>query len=134
MVDLMHRSCGYRQWDMTDIPYPHAISAILFNGSKPKDYLHKYFSVEIYKKAYDPMIFLMPSQDQWVKTNQNAIKPLDYRAAPGRPKKTRRRGPNQPRNPNTIIEGGVVMRCSKCKEAGHNTRTCPRRSRQAATT
>jgi hypothetical protein len=69
VVDLTHRSCRCRQWDMTGIPCPHVISAILFNGSKPEDYLHEYFSVEMYKRAYDPMIFPMTSQDQWVRTN-----------------------------------------------------------------
>jgi hypothetical protein len=119
---------------MTGIPCPHAIFAILFNSSKPEDYLHKYFSVEMYKKAYDLMIFLMPSQDQWVRTSQDAIEPPDYRNAPGRPKKIKRMRPNEPRNPNAIKKGGVVMRCLKCKEVGHNTRTCPKRSRQVATT
>ena len=119
---------------MTGIPCPHAISAILFNSLKPKDYLHEYFSVEMYTKAYDPMIFPMPSQDQWVRTNQDAIEPPDYIATLGKPKKIRRRGPDEPRNPNAIRKGGVVTRCSKCREAGHNTRTCPRRSRQAVIT
>jgi hypothetical protein len=49
---------------MIGIPCPHAISAILFNGSKLKDYLHEYFNVEMYKRAYDPMIFPILSQDQ----------------------------------------------------------------------
>ena len=49
---------------MTGITCPYTIFVILFNGSKPEDYLHEYFSVEMYIKAYDPMIFIMPSQDQ----------------------------------------------------------------------
>jgi hypothetical protein len=60
-----------------------------------------------------------------VRTNQDVIQPLDYRVALGKPKKIMRRGLNEPRNPNAIRKGGVVMRCSKCREHGHNTRTCP---------
>jgi hypothetical protein len=119
---------------MIGIPCPHVISAILFNGSKPEDYLHEYFSVEMYKRAYDPIIFPMTSQDQWVRTNQDAIEPLDYKVALGRPKNIRRRRPDEPRNPNAIRKDGVVMRCSKCREARHNTRTCLKRSTQANTT
>jgi len=64
VVDLMHRTCGCRQWDMTGIPCPHAISAILYHAAEPEQYLHRYYSVESYKKAYNPMIYPVPSEDQ----------------------------------------------------------------------
>jgi hypothetical protein len=51
MVDLMHRSCGCRQLDMSSIPCPHAISSILYNSTKLEQYLHQYSNVENYKKA-----------------------------------------------------------------------------------
>jgi hypothetical protein len=64
VVDLAHRTCGCMQLDMTGIPCPPAISAILHNSSKPEQYLHQYYSVENYRKAYDPMIYPVPSEDQ----------------------------------------------------------------------
>jgi len=66
VVDLAHHTCGCMQWDMTGIPCPHAILAILHNSSKPEQYLHQYYSVENYIKAYNPMIYPVPSEDQWV--------------------------------------------------------------------
>ena len=30
-VDMKKRHCNYRKWDMTGIPYAHAISCIFFN-------------------------------------------------------------------------------------------------------
>jgi hypothetical protein len=97
VVDLTHHTCGCMQWDMTGIPCPHAISAILHNSSKPEQYLHQYYSVENYKKAYDPMIYLVPSEDQWVKTGQDEVDPPIIRSTPRRPKKIRRRGPDEPK-------------------------------------
>jgi hypothetical protein len=63
VVDLTHKTCGCREWDMIGIPCPHAISAILFNSTNPADYLHDYFSVEMYKRAYAPMIFPILSEE-----------------------------------------------------------------------
>jgi len=50
VVDLMHRTCGCRQWDMTGIPYPHAISTILYHSTKPEQYLHRYYSVRVTRR------------------------------------------------------------------------------------
>jgi hypothetical protein len=131
VVSLTDRVCGCRQWDMTGIPCPHAISAILYHSAKPEQYLHPYYSVENYKMAYDPMIYPVPSEDQWVRTGQDEVHPPVIRATPGRPKKLRRRGPDEPRNPHCMRKGGVSMRCSKCRTVGHNARTCPRRKRKS---
>jgi hypothetical protein len=75
------------------------------------------------------MIYLVPSEDQWLRTGQDEVDPPTVRATPGRPKKVRRRGSDEPRNPHCMRKGGVTMRCSKCRAAGHNARTCPRRQR-----
>jgi hypothetical protein len=84
-------------------------------------------SVENLKKAYNPMKYPVPSEDQWVRIGQDKMDPPVVKAVPGRPKKVRRRGLDEPRNPYFIRKGGVIMRCSKCKSVGHNTRTCPKR-------
>jgi hypothetical protein len=49
----------------------------------------------------------------------------------GRPRKVRRRGPEEPLNQNCIRKGGVRMRCSKCRGVGHNSRKCPRNKIEA---
>jgi hypothetical protein len=45
---------------------------------------------------------------------------------PGRPRKVRIRGLEEPLNQYRMRKGGVRMRCSKCRGVGHNSRTCPR--------
>ena len=35
VVDLSTRSCSYKVWDLTGIPYKHAVSTIYTNREKP---------------------------------------------------------------------------------------------------
>jgi hypothetical protein len=108
VVDLTHYSYGCRQWDMTGIPCPHTIFAILYNFSRPKQYLHQYYSIENYKKAYDLMIYPMLSEDQWVRTGQDELDLPVVRVAPSRPKKVRKRVPDEPRNPYCMRKSGEL--------------------------
>jgi hypothetical protein len=64
VVDLHKKTCGCTQWEMTGIPCGHAVSAILFDCGEPEDYVHEYYSLEMYKKAYVPLIYPMPSEEQ----------------------------------------------------------------------
>jgi hypothetical protein len=129
VVDLRNKTCGCRQWEMTDIPCAHAICAILFDCREPKDYAHEYYSLEMYKKAYAPLIYPMPSEEQWVRAiGHDILEPPRPRVAPGRPRKLRMRGPGEskdPKNPDRMRKFGARMRCSKCRVLGHNKRACP---------
>jgi hypothetical protein len=53
------------------------------------DYVDEYCTVEMYKKAYDKIVYYMPREDQWIKTNYDKVDPPEYEIPPGRPKKLR---------------------------------------------
>lgn len=125
VVNLIRRTCGCRQWDVTGIPCAHAISAIWYDNANPEDYVDDAYTVEMYKKAYDEIVYPMPGEDHWIKTNYEKIDPPLYRIQPGRPKKVRIRGPEEPKNPYRMRKGGIIMRCSRCRATGHNAKTCP---------
>jgi hypothetical protein len=131
VVNLLNRTCGCRQWDMTGIPCAHAVSAIWYFNANPEDYVDEWYTIEMYKKAYDEIVYPMPGEAQWVRTSGEHVDPPLNRIQPGRPRKVRRRGPEEPVNQNRIRKGGVIMRCSKCRRVGHNTRTCPRNRTEA---
>jgi len=126
VVNLVRRTCGCRQWDMTGIPCAHAICAIWIDGVEPVDYVSDWYTVDMLKKAYEPVVYPMPGEEQWTKTNGEHVDPPMSRIQPGRPRTLRTRGPDEPRNQYRIRKGGVVMRCQRCKVIGHNVRTCPR--------
>ncbi len=132
VVDLEKKTCNCRQWDMTGIPCAHAVSAILFHEGNIEDFVDHYYSKEMYLNAYEPIVYHVPSEEHWVKTNMEKIEPPKYRVPPGRPKKVRMRGTDEPKNQNRIRKGGITMQCSRCRNVGHNTRTCPVQKRQDA--
>jgi hypothetical protein len=51
-ISVKGRICGCRKWDVTGIPCSHPISAILYHGGNPIDYLSDYYSREKYLKTY----------------------------------------------------------------------------------
>jgi hypothetical protein len=122
VVNLVRRTCRCKQWNMTGIPCAHAIRAIWVDVVEPVDYVSDWYTVDMLKKAYEPIIFPMPGEEQWTKTNCEHVDPPLSRI---QPRTVRTRGPDEPRNQYKRRKGGVVMRCSRCKVIGHNTRTCP---------
>jgi hypothetical protein len=53
---------------MTGIPCVHACAAIRHSYKDAADYVDDFYSLEMYKKAYEPVIYPMPSEEQWIKT------------------------------------------------------------------
>lgn len=64
VVDIRNKKYGCRRWQMTGIPCAHAHSAITFHGHHPEDYVDPCYTIETYKKAYFPLIYPMPSDEQ----------------------------------------------------------------------
>ena len=125
VVNLSKRTCGCRKWDLTSIPCQHAISAILFDGSVPEDYVHPYYTIETYMKAYEPIIYPVASMEQWRRASINPLEPPKDKIQRGRPKIKRKRHPSEPKNPYKLSKAGTIIKCSECKKVGHNSRTCP---------
>jgi hypothetical protein len=73
VVDLRRWRCGCRQWEIIGIPCPHAVAAILYDYGDPKDYMDKCFTIKVYKKAYAPIIYPMPSEEQWIKISHDKL-------------------------------------------------------------
>jgi hypothetical protein len=117
-VNVEGKICGCRKLDVIGIPSSHAISAILYHGGNSVDFLSEYYGKEKYLKTYQPIIYPMPSEEQWPRSNQPTIEPPKASVAPRRPKKIRQRGIEELRNPYTM------------KNGGHNTRTYLTRKRQ----
>jgi hypothetical protein len=73
VVNLLKRTCGCRLWDMTGIPCAYAVFAIWYFNANPEDYVDEWYTVKMYKKAYDEIVYPMPGEDQWVKTSYDHV-------------------------------------------------------------
>ncbi|CAL2269923.1 unnamed protein product [Prunus armeniaca] len=77
------------------------------------------------------MVHPMASQDLWAKTNLSPLLPPKFHKQPGRPKKTRISLAGEPSpsfNPKAkhLTRYNLEIKCSICKQPGHNKRKCPR--------
>uniref|UniRef100_A0A2N9F2M6 Zinc finger PMZ-type domain-containing protein n=1 Tax=Fagus sylvatica TaxID=28930 RepID=A0A2N9F2M6_FAGSY len=90
-------------WDLTGIPCKHGVAAIYKNLKHPEDYLHDCYLKEAYLNVYSEIIHPMPGQDEWIKSGHLPPQPPHVLRPLGRPKKLRRRDPDEPRNPHKPV-------------------------------
>lgn len=70
------------------------------------------------------MIYPVPSEEEWERTDFPDVHPNVVRKPAGRPKKKRIRTADEPKNPYTTSRSGGYMVCGNCKQVGHNVRGC----------
>uniref|UniRef100_A0A2N9IJF0 Transposase MuDR plant domain-containing protein n=1 Tax=Fagus sylvatica TaxID=28930 RepID=A0A2N9IJF0_FAGSY len=86
-------------------------------GSKIEDYVEHCYTIEKYKKSYEPIIHLVPSIEQWTQTQYDPVDPPLERCHPDRPKRMRKRDPIEPSNPYS----GQAVVCGRLASAGGAT-------------
>ncbi|KAG5529062.1 hypothetical protein RHGRI_029657 [Rhododendron griersonianum] len=91
-----------KKWDVTGIPCPHGIAAIVKDKRQPEAFVHEFFHKESYMRSYAEIINRIPDQTQWLHTEYDAIMAPPLRRPSGRSKKLRRRAVDEPKNPNAV--------------------------------
>ncbi|XP_058222967.1 uncharacterized protein LOC131332686 [Rhododendron vialii] len=118
--------CGEGRWELTGIPCVHPTAVIGQGGGKPEEYMSQWYHRHSFESSYNRHIMLpLNGPDTWEKSGKTPILPAEFTKQPGRPKKSRRREPDEPpKNPYKLSKIGVKMKCTRCGKEGHNTRTC----------
>ncbi|XP_020270877.1 uncharacterized protein LOC109846064 [Asparagus officinalis] len=115
-VDLEHKSCTCRAWDILRIPCKHACAAINFMHRDVYQFCDWFMTTEAFRRSYEPILFPVPNYDKPDVTDETiSILP---------PKTTKRHGRNKNRRINNRSESRRVIRCSRCHAEGHNRATC----------
>ncbi|XP_058204633.1 uncharacterized protein LOC131318711 [Rhododendron vialii] len=128
-VDMNAKTCTCRRWDLSGIPCAHALVVLRDSKKKTEGLVHDYYQKQAYINTYKHVIYPMNGMDMWENTNKPPIEPPHYTRKSGRPKKCRRREPDEP--PAQSDETKKMKRylnklsCRKYGGKGHNVRTCP---------
>ena len=68
VVNSVERTCSCRAWQGSGIPCRHAIAYITsIPSAKLEDYVHEYYSVDMFKAAYEGRVPCIPDKSMWPK-------------------------------------------------------------------
>ncbi|KAL5842719.1 hypothetical protein ACOSQ3_013322 [Xanthoceras sorbifolium] len=102
------------------VPYKHAMACITKVRVDVENYVHDYLKKSTYLRTYSHYIHAIPDESLWPEVESETILPPKKRRSAGRPRLSRQRGAIEPAK----VKRSVGFRCSKCKQVGHNSRTC----------
>ncbi|CAI9299761.1 unnamed protein product [Lactuca saligna] len=108
----------------------HSVASISFLNKDVEAYVDKMFSITTFRKAYNYKISPMNSSDMWPETNYTPPLPPINRRMPGRPTTKRKKSTTENTGTHRVFKAGKKIRCSICKEIGHNKATCLQRRPQ----
>nr|KAJ0223209.1 hypothetical protein LSAT_V11C200088600 [Lactuca sativa] len=116
-VDLIAKTCACRIWQLTGIPCLHG------------KHVSQSYSKEAYLKCYNYSINPLNGSDMWEEVPYRKPLPPKRRRLPGRLSVKRKRdaverelsGPVS----HSVTRRGSLIKCSICKEPGHNKKKCP---------
>jgi hypothetical protein len=121
VVNLSQKTCSCRAWQVTGKPCTHALAFIskISREVRMDDFVHEYFSIEQFKKAYACSFNPMTSKDNWPHVDLGyKIKKPKLRRKPGRPRNYRIKSFDE------ATTSKKRKLCSKCGELGHIAKYC----------
>ncbi|XP_039162931.1 uncharacterized protein LOC120290646 [Eucalyptus grandis] len=65
VVNIRHRSCSCRRWDISGIPCCHAVAALIYIREEPEKWVHTSFSKKTFMQIYSHVVHVVDSKDTW---------------------------------------------------------------------
>ena len=123
-VDLEKWTCS-KQWQVTGKPCIHAlffITSLRGDANAIDKYVHKYYSVEMFRATYAENLPALEGKQQWdiVDPGFKLCAPVQ-KQAPGRPRKQRIRASSEGKG-----LGPRKKKCKRCGRCGHQAKGCTR--------
>lgn len=141
------KNCTCRRWDLTGLPCPHVVVSIHGNSDRVEDYVNVYYKVETFKNVCSYFINPTNPKNHWpeVMNGGEVLPPKIVKKKRGRKPKLRRKEAEELEKkkqaevqrqaerrsekrceelaPKKLSKkGSIHIRCSICKQEGHNAR------------
>ncbi|RYR26513.1 hypothetical protein Ahy_B02g060763 [Arachis hypogaea] len=115
-----------KRWQMSRLPFPHAISCITFKGLDLESYVDDCYKKDAYLRYYQEVIHPLNGLDIWERTQYDDVMPPPYRRPSHRLVKKRKRGPGDEdnRRQTHLSRRGQIQRCCNCGTVGHKKGGC----------
>ena len=136
VVDIQEKSCSCRKWELTGMPCKHAVAVLndmalnRVEVGLPETWVHACYWLVTWEKQYSYTINPCNGPNMWTKhPSPYTIIPPKIKPQIGRPPKKRRRSAEEISTKKMTANGklsraGKTVTCLKCKQTGHNKRTC----------
>lgn len=123
-IHLDKKECSCRYWQLSGLPCPHAISCIYYRTNKLDEYIAPCYYVDDFRSTHVHCLQPVEGMSAWPEDDREALNAPGYIKMPGRPRTKRRREMHEPPKPTKMSKYGTVIRCTSCKQIGHNKSTC----------
>ncbi|KAL7610503.1 hypothetical protein Lser_V15G13867 [Lactuca serriola] len=137
-VDLNNNTCGCRSWQVLGILCVHAVATISYLNKNAEDYVAPWFYTTMFLTCYNHTINPLNGSSMWLEVSyMKPLPPQKEGYQEGQPLKGKgdqfeRESKGKTRH--TISKASAIMRCTICRERGHNRSTCPTRPEDVAST
>ena len=124
VVDMQKRTCDCKRWQLSGIPCHHVIACCSKDRINPENLVHSCYSVATFNNAYAYNLTPLRGRVFWEKINFVPIHPPLYTKVMGRPKKNRKKAPEEKvkKGVPVFTKAGVSIHCSICGIPGHNSK------------
>ncbi|XP_022851566.1 uncharacterized protein LOC111373289 [Olea europaea var. sylvestris] len=116
-VDLRARTCTCRHWQLSGIACTHVIASVVSRGLNVLEFVDDIYKKDAYMRTYTPSISPITGSDAWPTPGLNPLTPPVYTKRPGRPKKNRRKEPNE------VASSSQLKRSSQSKRNANTSQS-----------
>ncbi|KAL4570743.1 hypothetical protein LXL04_026404 [Taraxacum kok-saghyz] len=132
VVNLIQKTCSCRSWELTGIPCKHAICAMFDKidnrevCGEPEEWVDDCYKLNTWKEMYKYKVEPINGRNMCEKSQcPFTLTHPKHHTQVGRPKKKRKRAAGEePSQGKNLSRNILTVTCTKCKNKGHNSRTC----------